>query len=998
VAPVYKRYRAFISYSQKDTKQAQALHRALENYRVPLGIAPDAIKSKRRLLGKFFRDAEDMSAASDISATVRGAIEDSESLVVVCSPRSAGSRWVDTEVQHFRRIGRGDRIFAVIVDGVPNSGDPETECFPPSLRLDAGPDLHPDEMPVEPVGIDLRQDGMERVCARIASGLLGVPFDQLWQRRRREAIRQWWVRGAIAAGLVLAAGLVVMGVQSRGERQVAQARSDALANLAKEANDNQRFEEAQRYALAGMRGRDALFAGFTPRHARAELMRALASGQAEAVINTHGGPVLGVAVSSDGTRILSWSDDGVAKLWDRRTLELRHELRGHVAYIWDGAFSADGRRVATASADNSAQLWDAETGRRVATLVEGKLLALAGFSGDGRFLATATDEGVVHLWNPSDGKRIRDLVGPSASLNGAAFSPDSSRLAAVGEDGAVRLWSLDRTGPPVVVRRGNDPLSLLAFSDNSTVLATASDSGTVRALDGKTGQVRASMYGLNGAITALDVSPDGRFVAAGDAGGEGLIWALARPREAAPLIGHTDLIRNLAFSPDGATILTTSHDESAMLWDGASGGEIAVLKSHRAPLEGGVFTPDGAQVLTASADRSVRLWRVASPTLRTVIAGHPDAVNFAAFDPAGRRVLSESDAGRAIVSDATSGAEVFRVGDQNSRVSAAVFNDDGSRLVTSGPEGHWRVLDAASGGVLGDFIDESRRISALLFRPGTREVLIAGGGGVTRLMRTSDGAPVRAFEGHDIALARAVFSSDGARLATASRRHVASPWDIRIWDAATGVMIAHLDDANSESALAFSPDGSRLLTASIFEARIWDVRSAKVIATLAGHDGNILAATLSPDGTRVATASEDKTARIWDASNGRPLVALVGNVAMIVGVQFSPDGSRVLTASYGGSARVWDAATGREMMQVQEPAYAPLRQAAFSPDGRSIVTASEGAAARIWDVGITLLADAQLVARACESGSTRTLARFPALELERARSVHPRTPSDACQR
>lgn len=84
-----KRFRAFISYSQRDIKAAQRLHRALENYRVPLGVSPDVAPSKRRLLGKFFRDTDDMSAASDISATVRGAIEDSESLIVICSQRSA---------------------------------------------------------------------------------------------------------------------------------------------------------------------------------------------------------------------------------------------------------------------------------------------------------------------------------------------------------------------------------------------------------------------------------------------------------------------------------------------------------------------------------------------------------------------------------------------------------------------------------------------------------------------------------------------------------------------------------------------------------------------------------------------------------------------------------------------------------------------------------------------------------------------------------------------
>lgn len=212
-----KRYRAFISYSQRDKLWGKRIHAWLETYRVPVGSLVD-IQLPRRL-GKFFRDDEDMAAASDIADIVRRAIENAEGLIVICSPRSAQSKWVNAEIQHFRRTGRARKVFAVIIDGVPNSGDERTECFPPALRATGDPD-DPDALPIEPVGLDVRKDGRAKACARLAAGLLGVDFDDLWQRDRRRAERhqRLLIGGLSAVSLVFAAltiAAVGFGLQAR---------------------------------------------------------------------------------------------------------------------------------------------------------------------------------------------------------------------------------------------------------------------------------------------------------------------------------------------------------------------------------------------------------------------------------------------------------------------------------------------------------------------------------------------------------------------------------------------------------------------------------------------------------------------------------------------------------------------------------------------------------------------------------------------------------------
>jgi len=217
-------YRAFISYSQQDKVWGRRIHTWLESYRLPA----DAMlhRSRDRRLGRFFRDDEDMAAAANIAEIVRSALDCAEALIVICSPRSAQSKWVNAEIQHYRRTGRSNKVFAVIIDGEPNSGDPETECFPPALRAAGDPD-DPHSLPIEPMGLDVRKEGQARVCARLAAGLLGADFDALWQRdRRRTEQRQRLLVGGLTgismAFAALAATAIWFGIQS--EKNAAEAR------------------------------------------------------------------------------------------------------------------------------------------------------------------------------------------------------------------------------------------------------------------------------------------------------------------------------------------------------------------------------------------------------------------------------------------------------------------------------------------------------------------------------------------------------------------------------------------------------------------------------------------------------------------------------------------------------------------------------------------------------------------------------------------------------
>ncbi len=257
-----KRFRAFLSYSQRDKAFARRLHRALETYRTPKGLEAAGVDPKSRRIGRIFRDDDEMSAASDLGAALRGAIDDSDALIVVCSPYAAQSPWVNAEITHFKKSGRANRIFAVIVDGMPNPPDPGGQCYPPALRFEVDPSGTVTDRASEPLGIDMRRESFARLRARLVTGLLGIPFDDLWKRdeRRRQQIGllSFTAAAAVASAIALAtfawltereqARTAVLAWRTQQEQARTQAVEQALAAARVEAGEGRVAQALSRLA------------------------------------------------------------------------------------------------------------------------------------------------------------------------------------------------------------------------------------------------------------------------------------------------------------------------------------------------------------------------------------------------------------------------------------------------------------------------------------------------------------------------------------------------------------------------------------------------------------------------------------------------------------------------------------------------------------------------------------------------------------------------------
>ncbi|MBP6596373.1 MAG: TIR domain-containing protein [Arenimonas sp.] len=221
-------YRAFISYSHRDKAWADWLHRSLETYRLPATLVgrdtPFGPIPAR--LAPIFRDRDELSAATDLSAEINAALRGSMFLVVICSPAAAASRWVNEEIIAFKRLHGDDRVRAIIVDGEPFSGNPATECFPAALRhrFNAAGEMTTE--PAEPIAADARTqgDGKKFAISKLVAGLTGARLDELIQREQQRRNARM---GALALGLgalvLVLSGLTWDALRQRNAARAAQA-------------------------------------------------------------------------------------------------------------------------------------------------------------------------------------------------------------------------------------------------------------------------------------------------------------------------------------------------------------------------------------------------------------------------------------------------------------------------------------------------------------------------------------------------------------------------------------------------------------------------------------------------------------------------------------------------------------------------------------------------------------------------------------------------------
>ena len=221
------RYDAFISYrhSELDMEIAKKVHAGLETYKIPRAVRNKVGKKK---MGRVFRDQEELPIGSDLDDNISGALQGSEYLIVICSPRTPESYWVCKEIETFIRMHDRNHVLAVLIEGEPD------ESFPPQLLTDE------DGNPVEPLAADVRGENrrernkkFKTEILRLAAPVIGCTYDDLKQRHRERIIRRTIAVVSSAAAVIAAAGMA-FGIYNARVAEKMKLLADEKAALADE--------------------------------------------------------------------------------------------------------------------------------------------------------------------------------------------------------------------------------------------------------------------------------------------------------------------------------------------------------------------------------------------------------------------------------------------------------------------------------------------------------------------------------------------------------------------------------------------------------------------------------------------------------------------------------------------------------------------------------------------------------------------------------------------
>ena len=542
-----------------------------------------------------------------------------------------------------------------------------------------------------------------------------------------------------------------------------------------------------------------------------------------------------VAVTPDGTRVVSCSMDKTVRVWDMHTGETVFFLEGHNGDVEEAAVTPDSSKVVSTSAEDGIRVWDLSTGMEVLAIKSPGIRSMV-ITKDGSQIVTCSKE-MLCVWDLVTGKQEMQWPCCVKESHALAVTPDGCHVVSC-SDGA-HLWNLS-TGAEVMV------------------------------------------FHTDGKLCAVAVTPDGCHVVAGSESGTVYVWSISTGKEVTVLQGHTRPVMTVAVSPDGCHVVSCAFfDGTVRVWNITTGKETPGFEGLSG--QSVAVAPDGSiisygdkrsSIWNASTGRQTQVVEAGINTYDDTAAAYPDGshVVYCSCDDAGERRACVWDVATGKVQPLCTDSSEFAVFlKQCGKLRSLAVSPDASHVVTcsqpSPPDEEQEdtyctyVWSMPTGKKVSEYAGTACRSDGVVVTPDGVHVVSQYDDHTIHMWTLRTGEETMVFKGHTRSVTGVAVTRDGCRLLSCSFYD-----NVRVWDVASGKEVFTLKRDESYQGIALTPDEAHVVSSSE-NVTVWSMTTGEKVASFRAHCG-VRGLAVSLDGREVICSYGDNTVRVWSICTG----------------------------------------------------------------------------------------------------------------------------------